>query len=268
MIKTILEILIVILFLSFFIGCVIELSSFFRSSHKVNYGAEQRAKPVSNKLSALKSRRNRAIAGIIALVVKSDKVVDKKEVERVEKYIQAHYSGNDRAEMLKLLKVNLSINNDKFVKQSCIWLRDTLSYSECLGLTEFLFDIACLSGNLNKREWILLADVMNRLCLEQDDIEYLSHKYAAYYRGENASRQSGSSSSSEFSADVRSKEARMDNAYRLLGVQYGASANDIQSAFRRLAKKYHPDTVQDEQLKKVLTEKFKEISAAYNYLNG
>ena len=33
-----------------------------------------------------------------------------------------------------------------------------------------------------------------------------------------------------------------------------------------MAKKYHPDTVQDENLKNILSEKFKEISMAYKLL--
>ncbi|MCQ2207698.1 MAG: hypothetical protein MJZ02_05705 [Paludibacteraceae bacterium] len=31
-------------------------------------------------------------------------------------------------------------------------------------------------------------------------------------------------------------------------------------------RRYHPDTVQDEEMKLVLTEKFKEISLAYSFL--
>ena len=48
--------------------------------------------------------------------------------------------------------------------------------------------------------------------------------------------------------------------YEILGVDKGASADDIKKAFRRLARKHHPDTGGTE-------EKFKEINEAYEVLS-
>jgi len=49
--------------------------------------------------------------------------------------------------------------------------------------------------------------------------------------------------------------------YEVLGVQKNASQDDIKRAFRRLAKKYHPDKHKGD---KGAEERFKEISAAYD----
>jgi curved DNA-binding protein len=51
--------------------------------------------------------------------------------------------------------------------------------------------------------------------------------------------------------------------YETLGVPRTASAEEIKSAFRKLARKYHPDTATD---KKTAEEKFKEINEAYEVL--
>ena len=53
------------------------------------------------------------------------------------------------------------------------------------------------------------------------------------------------------------------NYYDTLGVDKNASADDIKSAYRRLAKKYHPDLNKDN---KEAAEKFKEINEAYEVL--
>ncbi len=51
------------------------------------------------------------------------------------------------------------------------------------------------------------------------------------------------------------------NYYDILGVKKDASADDIKKAFRRLARKHHPDAGGDE-------EKFKEINEAYEILSN
>src|SRR3990172_9098628 len=52
--------------------------------------------------------------------------------------------------------------------------------------------------------------------------------------------------------------------YRLLGVERTASKEDIKRAYRRAAKKYHPDLNKDDA--KAAEEKFKQVSEAYEVL--
>ena len=54
----------------------------------------------------------------------------------------------------------------------------------------------------------------------------------------------------------------MTNPYELLGVDQNASPDEIKSAYRKLAKQYHPDVNKDPGAE----EKFKEISAAYEQI--
>ena len=51
--------------------------------------------------------------------------------------------------------------------------------------------------------------------------------------------------------------------YEVLGVSKDASLNDIKLAFRRLAKKYHPDVNKAPDAK----EKFQEVQEAYEVLS-
>ena len=56
----------------------------------------------------------------------------------------------------------------------------------------------------------------------------------------------------------------MPNYYDILGVNKGASEKDIRQAFRRLARKHHPDVNPNDE---TAEEKFKEINEAYTVLN-
>ncbi|MCT7373593.1 DnaJ C-terminal domain-containing protein [Chelativorans salis] len=57
----------------------------------------------------------------------------------------------------------------------------------------------------------------------------------------------------------------MKNPYDVLGVQKGAPAKEIKAAYRRLAKKYHPDQRPDDPQAK---ERFAEIGQAYEILGN
>ena len=57
--------------------------------------------------------------------------------------------------------------------------------------------------------------------------------------------------------------AQFRDYYETLGVSKASSADDIKSAFRKLARKHHPDLAKD---KKTAEEKFKEINEAYEVL--
>jgi curved DNA-binding protein len=53
--------------------------------------------------------------------------------------------------------------------------------------------------------------------------------------------------------------------YQTLGVARGASQDEIHTAFRKLARQYHPDVSKDKN-KKAAEEKFKEVNEAYEVL--
>ncbi|MHC1623628.1 MAG: molecular chaperone DnaJ [Candidatus Methanospirareceae archaeon] len=59
--------------------------------------------------------------------------------------------------------------------------------------------------------------------------------------------------------------AEKGDYYAILGVDRGASKDEIKRAYRRLAKKYHPDLNKDNP--KEAEEKFKEVSEAYEVLS-
>ena len=55
-----------------------------------------------------------------------------------------------------------------------------------------------------------------------------------------------------------------DDHYSVLGVQRKATLSEVTKAFRKLARRLHPDKNPNKQAE----EKFKQVSAAYSILNG
>ena len=62
---------------------------------------------------------------------------------------------------------------------------------------------------------------------------------------------------------MRTQNAVAKDYYAILGVSRDASADEIKRAYRRLARKYHPDVNPDPEAQ----ERFKEINAAYEVLS-
>lgn len=58
----------------------------------------------------------------------------------------------------------------------------------------------------------------------------------------------------------------MKNPYEILEINENATEEEIKQAYRRLAKKYHPDQYGDNPLKDLAEEKMRELNEAYDSL--
>ena len=60
----------------------------------------------------------------------------------------------------------------------------------------------------------------------------------------------------------------ISEAYKILEVSENSSEEEIKAAYKKLAKKYHPDFYQNNPLASLVEEKLKEINEAYEILTG
>ena len=56
----------------------------------------------------------------------------------------------------------------------------------------------------------------------------------------------------------------MSDPYKVLGISSSASDDEVKDAYRKLARKYHPDNYVNNPLSDLATEKMKEINEAYD----
>lgn len=65
---------------------------------------------------------------------------------------------------------------------------------------------------------------------------------------------------------TKKEKKKMKNPYEVLGINEGASDEEIKKAYRELVKKYHPDKYVNNPLADLAAEKMKEINDAYDAL--
>ena len=61
---------------------------------------------------------------------------------------------------------------------------------------------------------------------------------------------------------------KMTDPYSVLGISKNATEEEVKTAYRELARKYHPDNYDDNPLKDLAAEKMQELNEAYDQIIG
>lgn len=126
----------------------------------------------------------------------------------------------------------------------------SLPYNKCKSLVRLLFEIAT-DGGAGIGEKNLLMLILAQMNLKENDVELLIRNYGL---------RSESCESQKTSAD------QLKECYALLDVEKGASVQQIQEAYHRMALLYHPDLPRNANRLKECQSLMAKINAAYAQL--
>lgn len=191
-------------------------------------------------------QRGRATSGdfeitlliLASVVIKADGKVDQRELDYVRMHFVKMY-GKERANhAFKLF--NGIIKKQISTRQVCMQIRQHMSHASRLQLVHFLFGIAKADGQVTSPEEQEIRRIAGYLYI--NDYDYVSIK-AMFYN-------------------------EADSAYKMLEITKSATDSELKKAYRKMAKKYHPDKLQDlgDEHKKGANEKFQKIQAAYEQI--
>jgi len=172
-----------------------------------------------------------------ALVIKADGKIDESELAYVRNHFKQMFGVQRANNAFKLFKGFIKSNKIS-TRQVCLQIKQNTTHATRLQLVHFLFGIAKTDGVVKESEVTIINAIAGYLGINQYDFESIK---AMFY---NSS----------------------DSAYKILGIDKSATDVEVKKAYRKMAKKYHPDKLQHlgEQHKKGVEEKFMEVQRAYD----
>jgi len=143
---------------------------------------------------------------------------------------------------------------------------ETISYwrkvdlSERKTLVELLFKFTIVEDGIHNDEWHLLLDIMIQLKFNKYYVEYFKKRYSSL-RTEFDEYERSSSSLKDYGVSLQTY-------YSVLGLEEGATDEEIKRAYHELAMQHHPDLPKNANRKEECEAKMMEINEAYEKVRG
>lgn len=172
---------------------------------------------------------------LVAAVLKADGKVMRSELDFVKRYFLKTFGEDSANEAIRLLRDLIKQNIP--VQSVCAQIKQNLDYSSRLQLIHFLYGISKADGRVDENEIRLIVQIAAYLGISNADAESVKSMFAD----------------------------NIDAAYKVLGIDKGASVEEMKKAYRKMAMKYHPDRVSHlgEEFKQAAHEKFSKVNEAY-----
>ena len=154
--------------------------------------------------------------------------------------------------------------NGKPIKLSAValWLdKNVAIYSTKSHILYFLAKISMIDGEIIESEYLLLKELAFLLKLEESELDKVLNTYKYYETKKKQEEKKQKSQTSSFT----SSKTLIELAFKVLGLEKGASIDEVKSAYRKLAMVHHPDkfSTESEGQQKIAHERFVHINEAY-----
>ena len=178
---------------------------------------------------------NVSLLVLTAAVMKADGKVLKSELDYVKKFFVHNFGEQSAQQYVKMLGEILKQDFD--VNAVAQQIGQYMDYASRLQLLHYLFGIAQADGGVSKSEVDLISRIAASMRIPVGDFESLKAMFVK----------------------------NTDSAYTILGIKHDATEEEIKTAYREMAKKYHPDKVSHlgDDVKKAAEEKFQSVNEAY-----
>ena len=173
---------------------------------------------------------------LIAAVMKADGKVLRSELDYVKRFFVTQFGPDTAQEALQMLRDLLKQNIP--LRDVCTQIRQNMDYPSRLQLVHILWNISAADNRFETAETNVIKTIADYLGITQGDYDSIRNMFIP----------------------------STDAAYRVLEAERSATDEELKTAYRKMALKYHPDKVNHlgEDFRKNAEEKFKAVNEAWD----
>ena len=162
----------------------------------------------------------------------------KSELNYVKSFFDQQFGKRASAEYVKMLRDILK--KDIPVRDVSMQIAQFMAMPMRLQLLHYLYGIAKSDGHVHNSEVDLISQIANYMRIPRADQESIKNMF---YQ-------------------------EVNSAYKILEIEKSATDDEVKKAYRRMAKRFHPDKVSTlgEEVRHGAEEKFKKIQEAYEQI--
>jgi len=176
---------------------------------------------------------------LLASVMKADEKLLHSELDYVKQFLSKQFAAVDANRYLLLYREILKQNYS--LRQVCLQIQSSMDHSSRLEIIHLLFGLSSADGNAHQKEINIIRQIAEYLNINDRDFTSIKAIF------------------------IKSTKS----AYQILEIEPTVSDEEVKKAYRKMAKKYHPDKVMHlgEELRRSAEEKFKAVNNAYKEIN-
>ncbi len=227
-------------------GIVIFIAIFFGFTYWVQ-------KKVANYEASQSESHNRFVWLLVNILVNISKIdgqVTREEIATIHRFF--HYNlGYTQTKMAWVKEITKDAISSTATLESLLEeFRSTFAYEPRLILLELVYQVLYTKKDVPEEELQIARNIAAFLEISVYDQRTIEAKYK-YHRQQRR----------------ETAQESADQYYEVLGLEPGASMEEIKKAYRKLSMKYHPDKVRQlgDEFRTIAEEKMKEFNAAYEY---
>lgn len=206
---------------------------------------------LEERIDEFRRRMNYYVIALLAKIAKSDGRVSEEEADMISQILDANTKDEKERTFLKASfnehKDNL---NDTFYVATDFLKEVPLPKNERLNVFRVLVFMALIDANFNSKKQEILSQIARAFEISKDELDSFIKSF--------------SNLKSSY------KNLSLDEAYKILELNQNADLNLVKKQYRNLAKKYHPDILNANNVSKEELEqgikKFQKINEAYELI--
>lgn len=173
---------------------------------------------------------------LVGAIMKADGKVVKAELDYVRVFFKNQF-GNETANEAMIMLRDI-LKKDIPLADVCRQISRNMEYSSRLQLMHMLYGVSSSDKHIDRRELEMINTIARYLNISTKDQESIRNMF------------------------IPSSDA----SYKILEIESDASDEEVKKAYRRMARKFHPDMLSHlgEDFRKSANEKFRKVNEAYN----